>query len=99
MSTPRTRIGRSRSGTGAFGDDTSRNSTPTSVRIGQSRNVDRCPTCHTMAHLMRLLLPGERRFSWLEVGLAIVIVLGLCALGCAAPRAHTRGVTPSLFQA
>lgn len=49
--------------------------------------------------LMRLLLPGERSFSWLEVCLAIVIVLGLCALGCAAPRAHTRGVTPSLFQA
>jgi hypothetical protein len=48
---------------------------------------------------MRLLLPGESRFSWLEVALAIVIVLGLCALGCAAPRAHTRGVAPSLFQA
>jgi hypothetical protein len=49
--------------------------------------------------LMRLLLPGERSFSWLELCLAIVIVLGLCALGCAAPRAHTRGVTPSVFQA
>ncbi|HEY4394121.1 MAG TPA: CHAP domain-containing protein [Polyangia bacterium] len=48
---------------------------------------------------MRLLLPGERHFSWLEVGLAIVVVLGLCALGCAAPRAHTRGLAPSLFQA
>ena len=48
---------------------------------------------------MRLLLPGERHFSWLEVCLAIVVVLGLCALGCAAPRAHTRGVTPSVFQA
>jgi hypothetical protein len=49
--------------------------------------------------VMRLLLPGERHFSWLEVALAIAIVLGLCALGCAAPRAHTRGLTPSLFQA
>lgn len=52
-----------------------------------------------MGPVMRLLLPGERRFSWLEVGLAVVIVVGLCALGCAAPRAHTRGVNPSLFQA
>jgi hypothetical protein len=49
--------------------------------------------------LMSLLLPGERRFRWLEVGLAIVIVLGLCAFGCAAPRAQTRGVAPPLFQA
>jgi hypothetical protein len=49
--------------------------------------------------VMRLLLPGERHFSWLEVCLAIAAVLGLCALGCAAPRAHTRGLTPSLFQA
>jgi hypothetical protein len=48
---------------------------------------------------MRLLLPGERRFSWLEICVAIVVVLGLCALGCAAPRAHTRGVTSSVFQA
>ena len=48
---------------------------------------------------MRLLLPGERSFSWLEVCLAVVVVLGLCALGCTAPRAHTRGVSPSVFQA
>src|SRR4029077_1942824 len=52
-----------------------------------------------MCLVMSLLLPGERRFRWLEVGLAIVIVLGLCAFGCAAPRAQTRGVAPSLFQA
>ncbi|HEY6477710.1 MAG TPA: CHAP domain-containing protein [Polyangia bacterium] len=48
---------------------------------------------------MSLLLPGERRFRWLEVFVAIVVVLGLCALGCAAPRAQFRGVAPSLFQA
>jgi hypothetical protein len=48
---------------------------------------------------MSLLLPGEWRFRWLEVVLAVVVVLGLCALGCATPRARTRGVAPSLFEA
>lgn len=48
---------------------------------------------------MSLLLPGERRFRWLEVVLAVVVVLGLCALGCATPHARTRGVAPSLFEA
>jgi hypothetical protein len=48
---------------------------------------------------MSLLLPGEQRFRWLEVVLAVVVVLGLCALGCATPRARTRGVAPSLFAA
>ena len=46
-----------------------------------------------------LLLPGERRFRWLEVFVAMIVVLGLCALGCATPRAHTRGAAPSVFQA
>jgi hypothetical protein len=48
---------------------------------------------------MSLLLPGERRFRWLEVFVAMIVVLGLCALGCATPRAHTRGAPPSVFQA
>jgi hypothetical protein len=48
---------------------------------------------------MSLLLPGERRFRWLEVFVAMIVVLGLCALGCATPRAHTRGAAPSVFQA
>jgi hypothetical protein len=48
---------------------------------------------------MSLLLPGERRFRWLEVLVAMIVVLGLCALGCATPRAHTRGAAPSVFQA
>jgi len=48
---------------------------------------------------MSLPLPGERRFRWLEVFLAMIVVLGLCALGCATPRAHTRGAAPSVFQA
>ena len=48
---------------------------------------------------MPLLLPGERRFRWLEVFVAMIVVLGLCALGCATPRAHTRGAAPSVFQA
>ena len=48
---------------------------------------------------MSLLLPGERRFRWLEVFVAMIVVLGLCALGCATPKAHTRGAAPSVFQA
>jgi hypothetical protein len=48
---------------------------------------------------MSLPLPGERRFRWVEVFLAMIVVLGLCALGCATPRAHTRGAAPSVFQA
>ena len=48
---------------------------------------------------MSLPLPGERRFRWLEVFLAMIVVLGLCALGCATPRAYTRGAAPSVFQA
>jgi hypothetical protein len=48
---------------------------------------------------MSLPLPGERRFRWLEVFLAMVVVLGLCALGCATPRTHARGAPPSVFQA
>ena len=48
---------------------------------------------------MSLQLPGERGFRWPEVFLAMIVVLGLCALGCATPRAHTRGAAPSVFQA
>jgi hypothetical protein len=48
---------------------------------------------------MSLRLPGERGFRWLEVVLAMIVVLGLCALGCATPRARTRGAAPSVFQA
>jgi hypothetical protein len=48
---------------------------------------------------MSLLLPCERRFRWLEVFVAVIVVLGLCALGCATTRAHTRGAAPSVFQA
>ena len=48
---------------------------------------------------MSLQLPGERRHRLLEVFLAMIVVLGLCALGCATPRAHTRGAAPTVFQA
>ena len=48
---------------------------------------------------MSLPLPGERRSRWLEVFVAMIVVLGLCALGCATPRTHTRGAAPSVFQA
>lgn len=52
---------------------------------------------------MRLQLPRERRrkpgFGFLEIVLAVIAVLGLCALGCAAPRAHSRRVPSSVFQA
>jgi hypothetical protein len=48
---------------------------------------------------MPLLLPGERRFRWMEVSVAIAVVVGLCALGCASPRAQIRGVAPSVFEA
>ncbi len=48
---------------------------------------------------MPLQLPGERRYRLLEVFLAMIVVLGLCALGCATPRAQTRGAAPSVFQA
>jgi hypothetical protein len=48
---------------------------------------------------MPLQLPGERGFRWLEVVLAMIVVLGLCALGCATPRARTRGAAPSVFHA
>jgi hypothetical protein len=43
---------------------------------------------------MPLLLPGERHFRWIEVVVAVVVVLGLCALGCAAPAAQTRAIAP-----
>jgi hypothetical protein len=48
---------------------------------------------------MRLLLPGERRFRWLEMLVAIAVVVGLCALGCAAPGAPRRGKSPTLVAA
>jgi hypothetical protein len=48
---------------------------------------------------MRLQLPGERRFQVLEIFLAVMAVLGLCALGCATPRAHSQRVPASVFQA
>ncbi len=42
---------------------------------------------------MPLPLPGERPVRWLEVLLAIVVVVGLCALGCAS--AGGRGSRPA----
>ena len=39
---------------------------------------------------MRLQLPGETRFRFFEILLAVVAVVGLCALGCAAPQAQKR---------
>jgi hypothetical protein len=48
---------------------------------------------------MPLPLPGERSFRWLEVLVAIAVVVGLCALGCAAPRATGRGKAPALVEA
>lgn len=48
---------------------------------------------------MRLQLPGEPRLHVLEIFLAAVAVLGLCALGCATPRVHSRRLPASVFQA
>ncbi len=48
---------------------------------------------------MRLQLPGERPSRFVEILLAVIAVLGLCALGCAGPRAHSRRVAPSVFEA
>jgi hypothetical protein len=48
---------------------------------------------------MALALPGESdRPRLLEALLAVGVVLGLCALGCATP-AQTRRLAPSIFQA
>ncbi len=41
---------------------------------------------------MPLPLPGERPFRWLDVVLAIIVVVGLCALGCASTGG--RGAKP-----
>ena len=48
---------------------------------------------------MSLQLPGEPRFHLVEIFLAVIAVLGLCALGCATPRAHSRRYPPSVFEA
>jgi hypothetical protein len=48
---------------------------------------------------MSLHLPGEPRIRLLEVLLAVVAVLGLCALGCAAPGPQTRRYPASVFEA
>ncbi len=48
---------------------------------------------------MRLQLPGEPRFRFLEILLAAVAVLSLCAFGCAGPRVHTRRFPASVFAA
>jgi len=48
---------------------------------------------------MRLQLPGEPRFHVVEVFLAVMAVLGLCALGCATPRVHSRRMAASVFEA
>ena len=48
---------------------------------------------------MRLQLPGEPKLHVLEIFLAVIAVLGLCALGCATPRVHSRRVPASVFEA
>lgn len=48
---------------------------------------------------MALPLPGERPPRLLGALLAAAAVLGLCALGCAAPSRQTRRYAPSVFQA
>jgi hypothetical protein len=48
---------------------------------------------------MPLQLPGEPRIRLIEIVLAVVAVLGLCALGCAAPRAQSRRYPASVFEA
>ncbi|HVZ74370.1 MAG TPA: CHAP domain-containing protein [Polyangia bacterium] len=48
---------------------------------------------------MALPLPGERRLPIGEAVLAALVVLGLCALGCASPSSHMRRVPSSIFQA
>jgi hypothetical protein len=66
------------------------------IRI-ERQNVDVYPTCSTMAS-MALQLPGERSPApLLEIALATVAVLGLCAFGCAAPNG-TRRLPASVFR-
>ncbi|MES1206314.1 MAG: CHAP domain-containing protein [Pseudomonadota bacterium] len=49
---------------------------------------------------MALQLPGEQpRYHFVEILLAVIAVLGLCALGCATPRAHSRRYPASVFEA
>ena len=48
---------------------------------------------------MALQLPGEPRYRLVEILLAVIAVLGLCALGCATPRARTRRYPASVFEA
>ncbi len=48
---------------------------------------------------MALQLPGEPRYRLVEILLAVIGVLGLCALGCATPRAHSRRYPASVFEA
>ena len=48
---------------------------------------------------MALQLPGEPRYRMVEIFLAVIAVLGLCALGCATPRAHSRRYPASVFEA
>jgi hypothetical protein len=47
---------------------------------------------------MALTLPGERPFHVIEVFLAVAVVFGLCALGCATPS-RTRRLPSSVFHA
>jgi hypothetical protein len=48
---------------------------------------------------MALQLPGEPRYGFFEIFLAAIAVLGLCALGCATPRTHSRRYPASVFEA
>ncbi|MFL5306632.1 MAG: CHAP domain-containing protein [Polyangia bacterium] len=48
---------------------------------------------------MALQLPGEPRYRFLEIFLAVIAVLGLCALGCATPQTHSRRYPASVFEA
>ena len=68
------------------------------MRGAAGQNVDRPPTCHTIAAWV-LQLPGEPRYRFVEIFLAVIAVLGLCALGCATPRARSRRYPASVFEA
>ncbi|MES1157838.1 MAG: CHAP domain-containing protein [Haliangium ochraceum] len=48
---------------------------------------------------MALQLPGDPGDRFWEIFLAVIAVLGLCALGCATPRTHSRRYPASVFQA
>ena len=69
-----------------------------SVRSAGGQNVNK-KAYMSYHRRMALQLPGEPRYRFVEILLAVIAVLGLCALGCATPRTHSRRYPASVFEA